>query len=49
MPDPMYVARARAEKVSGAHRRLTLATGESFESFLVLLEELTRPAAPSPR
>src|SRR5690606_19082881 len=31
MPDPMDVARARAERVSGTHRRLTLATGESCD------------------
>ncbi|HEU5210247.1 MAG TPA: hypothetical protein VFU06_12710 [Longimicrobiales bacterium] len=31
MTDPMYVARARVQKVSGTHRRLTLATGERFD------------------
>jgi hypothetical protein len=29
--EPLYVARARAEKVEGTHRRLTLPTGETFE------------------
>jgi hypothetical protein len=29
--DPLYRARARAEKVAGSRRRLTLATGHSFE------------------
>jgi hypothetical protein len=27
----MYVARARVQKVGGTQRRLTLATGESFD------------------
>jgi hypothetical protein len=31
MMEPMYVARARVEKVAGTHRRLTLQTGEAFE------------------
>lgn len=29
--EPLYTARARAEKVQGTHRRLTLATGETFD------------------
>lgn len=29
--DALYVARARAEKVAGTQRRLTLATGETFD------------------
>ncbi len=31
MTEPLYVARASVAKVAGTHRRLTLATGESFE------------------
>lgn len=29
--EPMYIARARAEKVAGTRRRLTLQTGETFD------------------
>jgi hypothetical protein len=29
--DPLYIARAVVEKVAGTHRRLTLATGETFD------------------
>ncbi len=31
MAEPIYVARARVEKVDASQRRLTLATGEAFD------------------
>jgi hypothetical protein len=29
--DPLYIARAGVEKIEGTHRRITLATGETFD------------------